>query len=386
MSEFREPPGQPVAVECITWANLAVCPQTAGYDPLDGEPLSFLKKLLETPSVSGFETQIQDVVREYAAAFGDEIRTDLHGNVIVGRNPTGKLRVMLAGHCDQIGMLVSHIDEQGFLYAQTIGGWDPQQLIGQRMTVWAASGPIPAVIARKPIHLLKDDERKEVVKLEDLWLDIGASSPEETEALVRIGDPVTLQLGFQPMKNNLANAPGMDNRTGLWVVMEALRRAGSELKCAAYAVSTVAEEIGLRGAKTSAFSVDPHVGIAVDVTHATDCPTIDQRQQGRIRLGGGPVVFRGPNMNERVVDRLRTIAGRDQLPFQPSALGRAAPNDSNALQINRAGVATGLVAIPNRYMHSAVETISLDDLDAAADLLAAFLRDLEANDDFTPGA
>lgn len=351
---------------------------------MDSERLNFLKQLLETPSPSGYEERIQQLVRSYVASYADSVETDLHGNLIVARNPKAKLRVMLAGHCDQIGMLVSHIDDSGFIYAQTIGGWDPQQLIGQRMTIWSETGPLPAVIARKPIHLLKDEERKQVVKIEDLWLDIGAASEEEARELVRIGDPVTLQLGFQAMRNRLANAPGMDNRTGLWVVMEALRRCGPNLDCGVFAVSTVAEEIGLRGAKTSGFGVDPHVGIAVDVTHATDCPTIDQRQQGKIRLGGGPVVFRGPNMNPRVASKLCEVAAKCRIDYQPAALGRAAPNDSNAMQVTRGGVASGLVAIPNRYMHSAVETISLDDVDAAADLLAEFINAVRDTDDFTP--
>ncbi len=351
---------------------------------MDNKPLEFLKQLLETPSPSGYEQKIQAVVRDYVSDFADSVETDLHGNVIVGRNTDAKLRIMLAGHCDQIGMLVSHIDESGFIYAQTIGGWDPQQLIGQRMTIWTDRGGIPAVIARKPIHLLKDEERKQVVKPEDLWLDIGSQSEQESREAVRIGDPVTLQLGFQEMRNGLANAPGMDNRTGLWVVLEALRRCGPSLDCAVYAVSTVAEEIGLRGARTSAFSVDPHIGIAVDVTHATDCPTIDRRQQGSIKLGDGPVIFRGPNMNPRVSERLFEVAQNCRISYQASALGRAAPNDSNALQISRGGVAAGLVAIPNRYMHSAVETISLYDIDYAADLLAEFINAVRADDDFTP--
>ena len=345
----------------------------------------FLVRLLETPSPSGFEGPIQEVVRQYAGGFADEVRTDVHGNVIAVKNPAAPLRVMLAGHCDQIGLLVSYIDENGFVYAQTIGGWDPQQLIGQRMTIWTDLGPVPAVIARKPIHLLDESERKQVVKTKELWLDVGAASQEEAKEIVRVGDPVTLELGYQEMRNHLANAPGMDDRTGLWVVMEALRRCDAAgLNCAVYAVSTVQEEIGLRGARTSAFDIDPHVGIAVDVTHATDCPTIDKRQQGDISLGKGPVIFRGPNMNLKVTGRLIETAQARELPHQLSAIARATPNDTNALQVNRAGVATGLVAIPNRYMHSAVEMISLDDIDAAADLLAAFAAGLAGDEDFTP--
>ncbi|MHB8951829.1 MAG: M42 family metallopeptidase [Pirellulaceae bacterium] len=344
-----------------------------------------LQTLLETPSPSGYERPIQQVVRDYVTPFADRVTTDVHGNVIACRHPTAPLRVMFAGHCDQIGMLVTQIDDSGFLYAETIGGWDSQQLIGQRMTIWTKQGQVAAIIARKPIHLLNEQERKQVVKLEELWLDIGARDKSEAAAIVRIGDPVTLELGFQAMRNQLANAPGMDDKSGLWVVLEALRRAGATpLSCALFAVSTVQEEIGLRGAKTSAYDIDPQVAIAVDVTHATDCPTIDKRQRGEICLGKGPVIFRGPNMNPVISERLMSIADRENIPYQLAASGRASSNDANSLQISRGGVATGVVAIPNRYMHSAVETISLEDLDYAADLLAHFARDLRPTDDFTP--
>ncbi len=352
---------------------------------MESSARDFLVRLLETPSPSGYERPIQDVVRSYVADFADRVTTDLHGNVIAAKNPGAKLRVMFAGHCDQIGMLVSHHNDNGFLHAQTIGGWDAQQLVGQRMTIWTAKGPLPAVISRKPIHLLTDEERKQVVKLEDLWLDIGAKTKDEAKELVRIGDPVTLKLGIQEMRNGLANSPAMDNKCGLWVVIEALRRAAKrDLNVAVFAVSTVAEEIGLRGAQTSAFGVDPHVGIAVDVTHATDCPTIDKRQQGEVNLGSGPVIVRGPNMNPVVVERLISLAQQKEIPHQLTASGKAQANDSNAIQINRAGVATGLVAIPNRYMHSAVEVISLDDIDRAADLLAEFVVGLSGDEDFRP--
>lgn len=352
---------------------------------MEASSYEFLKQLLHTPSPSGYERPIQDVVRNYVASFADTVRTDAHGNVIACKNPDAKVRVMFAGHCDQIGMLVTHFHDNGFIYAQTIGGWDPQQLIGQRMMIWTSGGPIPAVISRKPIHLLTDEERKQVVKLDDLWLDIGAKTKQESMDLVRIGDPVTLQLGMQEMRNGLANSPAMDNKTGLWTVIEALRRAAQNpLKVGVYAVSTVAEEIGLRGAQTSAFGIDPHIGIAVDVTHATDCPTIDKRQQGDLSLGNGPVIFRGPNMNPVVTERLIQTAKDKLIAHQLSASGRAVPNDANALQLNRAGVATGLVSLPNRYMHSAVEMVSLDDLDRAADLLAAFVVGLTGDEDFTP--
>lgn len=346
----------------------------------------FFKDILETPSPSGYEQPVQEIVRQYAADFADEIRTDLHGNVIAVCNPDATLRVMFAGHADQIGLIVSHINDNGYIYTNTIGGWDPQQLIGQRMTIHASGGPIPAVIARKPIHLLDEDERKKVVKTKEMWLDIGAKDKDEAAQVVAIGDAVTLELGYQEMRNNLANSPGMDNKTGLWVAFEALRRAKKEggLRIALFAVATVQEEIGLRGAVTSAYGVNPHVGIAIDVTHATDCPTIEKTQEGDIKLGGGPVVYRGPNMNPRVVERLREAADAAKVAVQWGASGRGTGTDANAIQLARGGVAAGLVSIPNRYMHSAVEMISLDDIDQAANLLSRFALNIEENADFTP--
>ncbi len=352
---------------------------------MNADALEFLRQLLETPSPAGYEQQIQEIVRNYVKPFADQVSTDVHGNVIAARNPDAALRVMFAGHCDQIGFLVQYIDEQGFLYVQAIGGWDPIVLIGQKLTVWTSEGPIFGAIARKPIHLLSDEERKQIPKIKDLWLDIGAANREEAQSLVRVGDPVTVQLGFTQMRNNLASSPGMDNKTGLWVAIEALRRTTpKKLSCGVFAVSTVQEEIGLRGATTATYTVNPHVGIAIDVTHATDCPTIDKKQEGDISLGKGPVIYRGPNMNPRVVEKLVETATAGEVPYQMSAMGRATPTDANTIQTSRGGVATGLVSVPNRYMHSPVEMVSLDDIDRTADLLAGFVLRLSGDESFTP--
>ncbi len=352
---------------------------------MEASAKTFFQRILETPSPSGYEQPVQRLVREYVSGFADEVTTDLHGNVIACCNPGAKLRVMFAGHADQIGLLVTHINDEGFIYTNTIGGWDPQQLVGQRMTIYAADGPVPAVIARKPIHLLDQDERKQVVKTKELWLDIGAKKKEEAAEVVRVGDPITLELGYQEMRNGLANSPGMDDKSGLWVCLEALRRAkSSALEVSLYAVATVQEEIGLRGATTSAYGVNPQVGIAVDVTHATDCPTIDKNQEGDVKLGGGPVIYRGPNMNPVVVEHLREAADNGDIKCQWAASGRGTGTDANAMQLSRAGVAAGLVSVPNRYMHSAVEMISLEDLDSCADLLARFAKGIKAETDFTP--
>jgi putative aminopeptidase FrvX len=345
----------------------------------------FFKGVLQTPSPSGYEGPLQRLVRQYAAEFADEVRTDVHGNVIVVKNPGAPLRLMLAGHCDQIGLIVRHIDDEGFLYIQTIGGWDPQVLIGQRMTVWTADGPVFGVIGKKPIHLMTEEDRKKVPKIKDLWLDIGAAGKEEAQGLVRVGDPVTVELAYTEVHNRRAVSPALDDKAGMWVVIEGLRRAdAAKLDCSLYAVSTVQEEMGSRGAKTSSYGIDPHVGVAVDVTFATDCPTIEKKEEGDISLGKGPVIYRGPNMNPKVVGQLIKVAEENKIPYQLAAEGRVTGTDANAIQVSRSGVATGLVSIPNRYMHSPVEMISLDDLDQAADLLARFAESLTAEQDWIP--
>ncbi len=347
----------------------------------------FFRSAIETPSPSGFEEPIQALVRQYITPHAQHVRTDVHGNLIASAGDPSGPRLMYAGHCDQIGMLISYIDDNGFLYAQTIGGWDPQQLIGQPMTIWTASGPVPAVISRKPIHLLTSKERGKVVELDELWLDIGAKHKAEASGLVRIGDPVTLELRYRELIGDLVTGPGMDNKSGMWAVIEALRRAASHstpLRCHLHSVATVQEEIGLRGAKTAAGSINPSVAIAVDVTHASDCPKVDKQKQGEIAVGGGPVIFRGPNINPKVASRLMELCESNSVPYQLAAIGRATPNDANTLQIHGSGVATGLLAIPNRYMHSAVEVISLSDIDNVAKLLTSFALSLSDEDDFTP--
>src|SRR5437660_1324070 len=252
---------------------------------------AFLKSLLETPSPSGFERPIQDVVRAWARPYADEVRTDRHGNVIAARHPAQERspqRIMLAGHCDQIALMVQYIDDHGFLYVQPIGGWDMQILLGQYLTVWTKQGPVTGVVARRAPHLLKPDERNRVPEFSDVWVDIGCKNKEEAEGLVRHGDPVTFALGYRPLRNGLAASPAMDDKVGLWVCMEAVRLLrGRPLQAAVYGVSTVAEEIGLRGATTAAYSVNPTVGIAVDVTHATDTPGNDKKTQGDIKCGAG---------------------------------------------------------------------------------------------------
>jgi len=351
------------------------------------ESLDFLREMIETPSPSGYEQPVQKVIRKRVSSFADEVRTDVHGNVIAVKNPEGWPRIMFAGHCDQLGLMVQYIDDEGFLFVNSIGGHDPIVLVGQDVVAWGPKGPIPGVMARKPVHLLAhdDNELKKAPKVSDLWVDLGAKDKKEAETLVSIGDPITWDLRMTEMRNELAAAPGFDDKTGAWVVMETLRLLSRrELDAAVFAVSTVQEEIGLRGATTSAFGIDPQVGIAVDVTFATDHPSMEKKITGEVNLGKGPVIYRGPNINPRVFDLLHGTANSKKIPHQLAGVAKATGTDANAMQLSRAGVATGLVSVPNRYMHSPVEVVSLKDLTNCARLLAEFALSVTKHTDFTP--
>lgn len=352
---------------------------------MDESSVAFFRRLVETPSPSGYERPVQEIIREFATPLADEVRTDVHGNVIATLHPGGQPRMLLDGHCDQIGMMVQHIDDSGFIYCLPIGGWDVQILLGQRVTVWSKQGAVQGVIARKATHLLTDDERKRIPEFHELWVDIGVRDGAEAQGLVAVGDPVTPVLGLREIRGSIVSGPKMDNTAGLFVVFEALRRlTKKKIAPSVHVVSAVQEEIGLRGAQTAAFGVDPQLAIAVDVTHASDCPTIDKRAHGVVGLGKGPVLFRGPNINPVMFERLRGLAQERQIPVQVKGANRGTANDTNVLQLTRAGVATACLGIPLRYMHSPVELISLADLDHAAELIATFVADVAEKDDFRP--
>ena len=352
--------------------------------------LQFLKTMLETPSPSGYEAQIQKVVRDWAQNYADEIHTDRHGNLHCIRkgshSNSGKTRkLMLAGHCDQIALMVQHIDENGYLYVQPIGGWDMQILLGQHLTVWGRSGAVHGVLSRKAPHLLTNEERNKVPQFQDVWVDIGAKDRKEAESMVMIGDGVTVALGFKPMLNQLASSPAMDDKVGVWTVMEALRLLkGRQPRVDVYFVSTVQEEIGLRGATTSAQGILPEVGVAVDVCHATDTPGNDKKNIGDVKLGEGPVLHRGPNFNEKVFQRMVEAGKKSGVPIQLRGIPKGSGTDANAMQVVGSGVAMGLIGIPNRYMHSPVEMVSLKDLEGAAQLLAEFCMSVSNEDCWIP--
>jgi len=350
------------------------------------ESLEFLRRLIETPSPSGFEQPVQRLVREYVAPFADEVRTDVHGNVIAVKNPGGSPRVMLAGHCDQIGMMIQHISDDGYLHFAAIGGIDAAVMPGIPVVVHGERGPVIGVIGRKPVHLLKADERgKASLELSEMWIDIGAKDKADAQSQTEIGDPVTFHLHMDMLLNDLVAGPGFDDKVGSFVIAEALRLIGKrKLSCAVYAVSTVQEELGLRGARTSAFGIDPQVGIAVDVTHGTDYPGCDCKKTGECKLGAGPTIARGPNINPVLRKLIQEAADKKKIKWQPEPEPRATGTDANSIQISRAGVATALVSIPNRYMHTPVEIVNLKDLEAAAKLLAEACLQIKPGTDYTP--
>lgn len=345
----------------------------------------FLKAIQETPSPSGFEQPVQRIVRKYMEPFADGVQTDLHGNVIVALNPAKTPRVMLAGHCDQIGMMVNHFDDNGYIFFKQIGGLDPSVVPGSRVVVHTKHGPVEGVIGRKPVHVLKPEERGGKVELREMWVDIGAKNKKDAQRVVRVGDPITFRLEMVHLGQDLVTSPGFDNKCGTFVVMEALRLCSiKNIKCSLFAVSTVQEEVGLRGAKTSCFGIDPHVGIAVDVTHATDYPDIDKRVNGDIKVGRGPTISIGPNINPPLEAMLVRTAKAKRIAHQMEAAPGATGTDANAIQLTRAGVATALVGIPNRYMHTQVEIVSLSDLEGAAKLIAETVTKIDRRTNFIP--
>ena len=350
------------------------------------ESRDFLEQLLNAPSLSGYEQPLQRVVRSWVGQYADEVTTDVSGNVIAALNPSGFPRVMLAGHCDQIGLMVQHVTDDGFLQFSAVGGIDAGVVSGIRVFIHAQEGPVAGIIGRKPIHLQTPEERKgEKFELHKLWIDIGASSREEALKRVRIGDPVSFELGLLPLQGQLVAGPGMDDKVGVFAVMEALRLLNTRKpKCAIFSVSSVQEELGSRGARTAAYALDPQVGIAVDVTFATDYPGIDKSLVGDIRVGKGPVIARGPNINPVLHDLLVKAADKKKMAWQPEAISRATGTDANPMQISRQGMAAGLVSVPNRYMHTAIEMISLEDLENTAVLLAETLMSIGPKTDFTP--
>ena len=350
------------------------------------ESFVFLRELVEAPSPSGFEQPAARVFRDYVTGFADDVETNVMGSVhaLIPGTADGP-SVMLAGHIDEIGFMITYITEEGFCAIKTIGGHDPQILPGARVHVHTAEGPLLGVLGRLPVHLLDEDERKQVVKVHKMFIDLGMSADEVREK-VRLGDPVTFAVGLEEFGDDRVVSRGFDDKMGAWVCAEVLRclaEKGGALGDV-IAAATVQEEIGTRGGVTSAYGVDPDVGIAVEVGHATDYPDVDKRKHGEAKMGDGPIISRGANINPRMFELLVETAEAEEIPFQTDGQPRGTGTDANPIQLARGGKAAALVSVPLRYMHTPTEMLALSDLEACVDLLVAFLMRLEPETDFTP--
>jgi putative aminopeptidase FrvX len=349
------------------------------------DSFSFLKKLLDIPGPSGFESSAARFWREEARKFAT-VTGDVAGNSVAIVNAGAPVTVMLAGHIDEIGVIVTWIDDEGFAFIGPIGGWDPQVLPGQRIRFAGRDGDVIGVIGRKPIHLIRKEDREKAVRLDDLWVDIGATSRADAEARLGVGDAGVIDSRMVELPNNRIASRSVDDRIGAFVVLEALRRyAESPGAAAVAAVATTQEEIGYHGggALIAAGRLAPTMAIAVDVTHASDHPTAEKKDTGDHRLSGGPVLTRGSVISPVAFRILRDTATRLQMPFSVQAAGRETSTDADFIHLAREGIATALVSIPNRYMHSPNELVSLDDVDRTATLLAEACRAVTDGIDFT---
>lgn len=356
---------------------------------MKNKQVKFLKKLLETPSVTGTEIAVAELVRERLADTADEIQTDVMGSVHARLSGTSVApSLMLSAHMDEIGLMVTFISDEGFLSVSSVGGVDAAILPGMRVDVHASNSmePLRGVVGRKPIHLIEPDERKSVTPLDKLVIDLGLPA-KRVKKLVMVGDVITFGVGFERFGKNMAVSRAFDDKAGVWIATRVLETLAEEGRAPGDFImaATVQEEIGTRGAITSSYGVNPDVAIAFDVTHATDYPGIDKTKYGKIVCGEGPVIARGPNINPAVFERLVAAAEAEGIAYQIEAEPGVTGTDARSIQISREGIPTGLVSVALRYMHTPTEVVSLDDLDATVKLLVRFARDLDEEACFVPG-
>ena len=347
----------------------------------------FLANLVNSISPSGYEAPVAKVWKAEAETFAAKVWTDTHGNSHAIVNPGGSPCIMFAGHYDEIGFQISYIDDKGYLWIQALGGWDSQIAQGQRVQIATQKGTVRGVIGKVAIHMQSPEDRKKVSQIKDLWVDIGAKDRKDAEKMVEIGDPLVIASGFEEMANGLAIGRAFDDRAGAFVILEAARLLSKlSPKAEIHAVATVQEEIGLRGVTTAAYGINPDIGIAVDMTFATDHPNMGEamKRENSIELGKGPVLTRGPNINSKLFDLMVKTAKTEKIPYQINAEPRGTGTDANALQLNRSGVVAGLISVPLRYMHSPCETISLKDLEDSAKLLAKTVAKITPRTNFVP--
>jgi putative aminopeptidase FrvX len=344
---------------------------------------AFLSELLHARSPSGAEAEAQAVFDRHVKNVADTYVGDALGNRIATLNPKGDPVLMFAGHMDELGLIVTYVNKEGFLYFDTIGGHDLSVISGRRVIIQTANGPVKGVTGKRAIHLMDEEDRKKVPKKHEIWIDIGARSKAEALERVSIGDVATYDHELELINGSIGTARAFDNKVGAYVVGETLIRLAKEKKrpsAKVVSVATTQEEIGVRGATTSAYLVNPHIAIAVDVGHATDHPDCDNRKYGETKLGGGPIICRGPNINPKVYDWLIAAAKKARIPYQLEADPRPTGTDARAIQMGRGGVATGLVSIPLRYMHTPSEVVDLEDVERCVQLFAQFARSLVPGD------
>lgn len=344
-----------------------------------------LAHLLNARSPSGAEFEAQAVLDKHIQPLAEVYEKDAMGNRMATLNTKGNPSIMLAGHMDELGLLISYIDKNGFIYFDTLGGHDATILSGRRVHILSKKGIIKGVTGKRAVHLLNKDERNKVPELHEIWVDIGVSSREEALEYVNIGDSIVYSEGFELLQNNRITSRALDNKCGCYVVNEAFTRlaqSSKKLEAKVVAASTTQEEIGIRGAITAAYRVNPQVALAIDVSHSTDHPDCDNRRFGETALGKGPIIVQGPNINPKVHERLVQCAKSLKIPYQLEADPRPTGTDARALQVSRAGVATGIVAIPLRYMHTPSEMVHLEDLENVVKLVVAFAQSLTKKDDF----
>jgi len=347
--------------------------------------LDFLEKFLRTASPSGYEFEAAACMRDYLSDCCN-VRCDVLGNTIASLNESAPMRVVLDGHYDEIGFQIVYISDEGLIYFRANGGIDKLNIPSSEVDIITASGRVPGVIGKKPIHLLKESERSQAVELFDMWIDIGASSREEAEALVSVGDPVAMRDNFRMLNENRFISKGIDDKIGAFIVAETLRELSArKINVAVYGVGAVQEEVGCRGAKVCTFGIDPQVGFALDVGFATDLPDIPKKRYGDIKLGGGVALSRSCDNNTVLGEMVRKVANEKNIPWQESVAHRATGGtDTAQIQMTRSGVATALFSIPNRYMHSQVEMCDLRDVRSAIDLLTETIASFKGDESFIP--
>jgi putative aminopeptidase FrvX len=343
-----------------------------------------LRSLLIATGPSGYESAPAAVFREAAGAFA-EVSGDVMGSTWARVKGTGDGPTLaIVGHIDEIGLIVTHIDDDGYLRFTGVGGWDTQILVGQRVELTTRAGVLPGVIGKKPIHLLKEDERKKVAEMKELHIDVGAKDGDEARSMVRVGDVAVISGEPVELPNGRAVSRSMDNRLGCYVAYEAARLVAEDGGAPGdvVAVAAVQEETTFGGSSTTAYALRPDLAIVVDVTHATDAPGIDVNEIGSHPFGSGPVIERGSNLHPAVFELLHDAAEAEGIAYTVAASARHTGTDADAMHLSRGGVPCGLVGLPLRYMHSPVEMVDLGDIDAAARLIAAAARRLAADATF----